>query len=266
MVCAAGDRLATLSAAPLGAPTAPCLGAVSVPALMCHVSGGGLRDAARALPNCLCGNQAPSFPSSATLSPTPAPKCGFGGESRTNWMEPSAACWSRGQHRCRPRPLSSHAGAMRQPAGQALCHNGQNPAVWLQFGPSPTPRPRTELLAGEPLSASLSQRGSLWCGRSSPVCPPGTSLNFSSPSFFSWDDRSLHGLITRPRPRGPGVPVSPLGGRLLRNCRCPCRWYKLQSGAERGGRVEAPVGRRGVPLPLKGCCWGGKGILGLELT
>ena len=36
-----------------------------------------------------------------------------------------------------------------------------------------------------------------------PCLSPGTSLDFSSPSFLPQDDRSLRGLTTRPRAQGP---------------------------------------------------------------
>ena len=81
-----------------------------------------------ALPNCLCGNQAPSFPSSATLS-HPCPQSVALGENQgqTGWspVQPLLVT-EKVSTGAGPRPLSSHAGAMRQPAGQALCHNRQN--------------------------------------------------------------------------------------------------------------------------------------------
>ena len=91
-------------------PTAPCLSAVSVPALMCHVSGGGFPGAAARSPAKLSLRQSGSLlPELYHTLPPQSPKCGFWGESGTNWTEPSAgpAAHREGQHRCRPPALVS---------------------------------------------------------------------------------------------------------------------------------------------------------------
>ena len=90
-------------------PTAPCLGAVSVPALMCHVSGGGFPGAAARSPAKLSLRQSGSLlPELCHTLPPQPPKCGFWGESGTNWMELRAApAGPRGQHRYRSPALAS---------------------------------------------------------------------------------------------------------------------------------------------------------------
>lgn len=73
-----------------GPPAARRLGAVSVPALMCHVSSGASGGRfSESLPNCLCRTQAPSSQSSAMLShPGPA-RPGFVGRLGDKLAEPS---------------------------------------------------------------------------------------------------------------------------------------------------------------------------------
>ena len=131
-------------------PTAPCLSAVSVPALMCHVSGGGFPGAAARSPAKLSLRQSGSLlPELCHTLPPQPPKCGFWGESGTSWTEPSAApaAHREGQHRCMPPALPPHAGATRQPAGQAPHRKGQNQLcgsrVRLSSPPSTQARDRT---------------------------------------------------------------------------------------------------------------------------
>lgn len=240
MVWCGGDRLATLSAAPLGCPHRSRLGAVSVPALMCHVSGGASRGPLLgALPNCLWRQSGP--PSQALpRSPTPAPKVWLWGRIRDNWMEPSAAPAGHreGQHRCRPPPLSSHAGAMRQPAGQALCHNGQNQLCGSSLDlSSPSTQAQDRTAGWEPHRCLLSQRGSSGVAAQA-LSVPGHLNELFKPKLLS-QHRSLHGLITRPpRPLGPLTSRVTFGWTLAQEIAGVRPWYnrQLQSGAERGGK------------------------------
>lgn len=74
--------------------------------------------------------------------------------------------------------------------------------VWA-FLLLPTPRPGTELLAGSLAGAAPVPMGQPLVWPLKPCLSPGTSLNFSSPSFLPPDDRSLSLLTTRPRAQGP---------------------------------------------------------------
>ena len=67
----------------------------------------------------------------------------------------------------------------------------------------PAPRPGTELLAGSLARAAPVPMGQPLVWPLKPCLSPGTSLDFSSPSFLPQDDRSLRGLTTRPRAQGP---------------------------------------------------------------
>ena len=220
-------------------PTAPCLSAVSVPALMCHVSGGGFPGAAARSPAKLSLRQSGSLlPELCHTLPPQPPKCGFWGESGTSWTEPSAApaAHREGQHRCRPPALPPHAGATRQPAGQAPHRKGQNQLCGsrVHLSSPPSTGPGQNCWLGASHVPPLSRWGSPWCGRSSPVCP--RAPHWTSQARASSPRMTGACVVSPPGPalRAPDVPTSPLGGRLLRSCRRPDQWYELPSGAEQG--------------------------------
>lgn len=189
-------------------PTAPCLGAVSVPALMCHVSGGGFPGAAARSPAKLSLQQSGSLlPELCHALPPQPPKCGFWGESGTNWMEPRAApAGPRGQHRYRPPALVSPCrGNTTASRPRSLAIKGRISCVapvWT-FLLLPVPRPGVEPLACNLVGAAPVPTGQPLVWMLKPWLSLGTSLNFSGPGFLPCDDRSLCGFITRPCPWGP---------------------------------------------------------------
>lgn len=196
-------------------PTAPCLDAVSVPALMCHVSGRGFPGAAARSPANLSLRQSGSLlPELCHALPPQPPSVAFGeNQGQTGWSPGQPLLVLEVSTSTGPRPLSPHAGAMRQPAGQVPCHKGQNQCVapvWT-FLLLPAPRPGVEPLACNLVGAAPVPTGQPLVWTLKPWLSLGTSLNFSGPGFLPCDDRSLRGFITRPRPQGPWRPWVTLG-------------------------------------------------------
>lgn len=162
-----------------------------------------------ALPNCLYGNQAPSFLSSATLSHHSPQRVAFGeNQGQTGWSSGQPLLVLEVSTGTGPRPLPPHAGATRQPASQVPCHKGQNQlcgsSLDLSSPPSAQARGRTTGLQPRRCHPIPTGQPLVWMLK--PWLSLGTSLNFSGPSF-------LPCVVSSPGPAlgAPDTPGSPLG-------------------------------------------------------
>ena len=207
---AAGDRPVTLSAAPRECPPPPppaahCLCAVSVPALMCHVSSGGFPGAAARSPAKLSSQESGSLlPELCCALPPQPPEPGFWGRIRDKQTDGAqcSPCWSprRPTPGAGPWPLGIPLSGNKT-ASLPPCRKGQNQLRWPPFGPF--------------FSSQLPSPGS---------GPRGTSLSFSCLGFLH--RMTAAHMVPSPGPslRAPDVAVSPLGNAcsgvvgILINC------------------------------------------------